>query len=150
MGESSVPVPEARPPENIPSHLAWAGGDKNVPLGREDFEAMDIALSVVPELRVAALAVQRARQTGTAFPIRDPSGIVQLLQGQGGSMGGHQVDPKSVRRYLVATDFPIENEGDLAATVYVALSRGVRRAQLRSQLDGFDAGLQMDFVEETD
>jgi hypothetical protein len=56
-------------PGASPPYLAWAGLSRSVDLSPEDVEAMDIALALVPELRLAALAIVRAREMEVTYPI---------------------------------------------------------------------------------
>jgi hypothetical protein len=128
--------------------LTWTGGTKGVDLTPDDFEAMNVALSLVPELRLVALAIVRARRAGVAYPLSSPSQIEQLLEGERDLVaGGHHIDARTIRRYFTTSDFPIEHEGDLASTVYLALNRCVRHEQLRLELDTFERELDKDFVQ---
>jgi len=127
-----------------PLHLARAGGPKGIDLTPNDFEAMDLALALVPELRISALAVRLARQSGSEYPITGPEGLVRLLSGEARlSIGGHEIDANSIQRFFVSGDFPIENEVELASTVYVALNRCRYREQLQRAIEQLDAGLDL-------
>ncbi|MFF7312032.1 hypothetical protein [Streptomyces sp. NPDC008137] len=116
-----------------------------IPLTPEDFEAMDTALALVPELRLAALAVSRARCLGFRYPIRSTRTVAELLGEEGRlSAGGHDIDRAEIRRYLVPGELPIENEGALATVVYHALQRCRQRQQLERALRTFDEALLPD------
>jgi hypothetical protein len=128
-----------------PAYLAWAGLSKSIDLSADDVEAMDMALALVPELRLAALAVARARQRNVEYPISSSATLEQLLGDEGRlTAGGHDIDAEGIRRFLVPGDLPIDHEGDLVAVVYAALQRCRRRQQLEQALEVFDAGLASD------
>ncbi|MFC8202237.1 hypothetical protein ACFUTV_43700 [Streptomyces sp. NPDC057298] len=123
----------------------WAGLCREIPLIPEDFEAMDTALALVPELRLAALAIARARRLRLGYPIRSTREVAELLGEEGRlSAGGHDIDPDEIRRYLVPGELPIHNEQGLAAVVYYALQRCRRRQQLEQALRAFDEQLLPD------
>jgi hypothetical protein len=106
---------------------------------------MDLALSLVPELRLAALAVVRARQLGLKYPITSAAAVQRLLGHEGRlTAGGHAIEAADVRRFLVPGDLPIEHEGALVNVIYTALHRCRRRQQLEQALRQFDAGLAPD------
>lgn len=134
------------PDDTGPPHLKWAGASRSVKLSvDDDAEAMDIALALVPELRLAALAVVRARALRVEFPIVSVAELQQLLGGDDElSAAGHQINAAEIRRFLVPGDLPIENEGALVTVVYVALQRCLRREQLEQDLRSFDAALAAD------
>jgi hypothetical protein len=128
-----------------PAHLAWAGHCSSVELSADDVEAMDIALSLMPELRLAALAVARSRRLSLKYPIRSAATVQQLLGKEGRlTAGGHEIDAAAVRQFLVPGDLPIEHEGALANAVFTALQRCRRRQELEQALKSFDAGLAPD------
>ena len=125
-----------------PAYLRGMGGPKGVSFTTDDFEAMDIALSLVPEARIAALAVILARKAGSSFPVADAAGVIQLLGDDTVlEVCGRKIDPSSIEQFFVAGDFPIENESALASRVYVALQRCSHRAQLQRTLEHFDRDL---------
>ena len=125
-----------------PAYLQRMGGPKGITFTTNDFEAMDIALSLVPEARVAALAVMLAREAGSNFPITDTAGVIQLLGDDSVlEVGGHEIDAASIRQFFVAGDFPIGNEAELASRVYVVLHRCNHRARLEGALKHFDSEL---------
>jgi len=132
-----------------PAHLAWAGLGRTVRLSSGDLEAMDIALALVPEARLAALAVARARELKLEFPIASAAAVQKLLGGeQRLSGGGHEIESEDVRRYLVPGDLPIHDEAELATVIYTALHRCKQRASLQQALEAFDSGLASDPDEE--
>lgn len=132
---------------SVPPHLAWTGGNRAVDLTPDDFEAMDVALSLIPELRLVALAIRRARRTGLTYPLTSPDQLKQLLGGKRKLVAaGHHIDAKSIRRYLIADDFPIENEGELASIVYIALNRCFRHEEIRLELEAYEQELHKNFV----
>ncbi len=128
-----------------PSYLAWAGHCNTIELSADDFEAMDIALSIVPELRLAALAIARARQLSLTYPITSVATLQQLLGKEGRlTAGGHEIDVAAIKKFLIPGDLPIEHEGALANVVYTALHRCRQRQHLEQALKSFDTGLLPD------
>jgi hypothetical protein len=131
-----------------PHYLTWTGGTKAIDLNPDDFQPMDVALSLAPELRLVALAVVRARRAGIAYPLSSPRQIEHLLEGKRDLVaGGRHIDARHIQRYLTASDFPIEHEGDLASTVYLVLNRCVRHEQLCLELEAYERELDRDFVQ---
>lgn len=46
----------------------WRGHSADVEFDDSDFEVVDLALNLIPELRICALAVKRARSAGVRYP----------------------------------------------------------------------------------
>jgi hypothetical protein len=130
------------PSDQEPTHLAPLGGAKGITFTSSDFKAMDLALSLVPELRIAAFAVRLAQESGTDYPIVSPSQLTRLL-GETAVLqaGGHEMDGDSIHRFFVSGDFPIGNEAELVSRVYVALNRCRHLVQLQLSLRQFEEGL---------
>lgn len=125
--------------------MPWAGHTNTIELTVSDAEAMDIALALVPELRLAALAISRARKLGVRYPIESTGAIISLLEGeQKLSLGGHEIDAAAIRQYLVAGDFPVNHEGELANAVYIALTRCRQHQHLQQSLKLFEEGIASD------
>lgn len=120
---------------------AWPGIAASVPLNDSDEEVMEAALSLVPELRIVAFYLKRARELSLQYPLDGVGDLEPLLQDEGENMGGHRVGPEGLRRYVVTADFPVEHEGELASLIYAALGRCAARDKLRSALEHFDAEL---------
>lgn len=131
--------------ESPPARLAWAGISKSIELSPADFEVMDIALSLMPELRFAAMLMARSRQLDLKYPISSTTSLKALL-GESGRLlaGGHEIDAAAIRRFLVPGDLPIEHEGALANVIYTALQRCRQRQVLVQALESFDDGLAPD------
>jgi hypothetical protein len=120
--------------------LKWAGQARSIPMPREEADILDMALSLVPELKVAALAVSRARQAGIEYPIANTEPIRGLV-GKGLRAGGHSIMPDEIARFLLPGDFPIDTEPELLNVVYVTLNRCRQREALAAAIDQFDAAL---------
>lgn len=120
---------------------AWSGIAASVTLDDGDGEVMEAALSLVPELRIVAFYLKRARALSLRYPLESVDELEALLAGDGETMGDHRVDAEGLRRYVVTVDFPVDHEGDLASLIYAALGRCSARDKLRSALERFDAEL---------
>ncbi|KZB85661.1 hypothetical protein [Amycolatopsis regifaucium] len=102
---------------------SWKGPGDRITFEPQDFEALDIALHVVPDLRICALAVKLARAEKVRYPITDPTPLVKLLPRSRFVAAGHDITEKAIRAHLPAELFPIRHEGELAERVYIALLR---------------------------
>ena len=117
----------------------WSGNAETIVFSPEDFDAVNIALSLDLELRIVAEAIVRARKIGLAYPVERTESLRALLdKGRVFKAGGHQITAKDLDRFIVQADFPITHEGELATVVYVALHRGREWQRLSNQLTAFD------------
>jgi hypothetical protein len=129
----------------VPDYLAWSGVGQTVELSSDDWRAMDVALALVPEARIAALAVSRAESMSIEYPITSTAQIASLLGNEDKLIaGGHEIDIGSIKRYVAAGELPIAHEGQLASVVYLALKRCTQRYLLEQNLRYFDAALDID------
>lgn len=101
----------------------WRGASADIQLGHEDAEVMEVALSLVPEVRLCALALKWARAAKVHYPIMGVEDLVRAFPHQQFKGGGHFIDAQGIRTFLAKEYFPIENEGELLSRVYLALVR---------------------------
>jgi hypothetical protein len=89
----------------------------------DDFDILNMTLDLVPELRICAETVKRARRIGLRFPVRRPEALFDLLEGEVFEGESHRITKKDISRYMPPGFFPIDNENELIGRVYVALVR---------------------------
>lgn len=124
------------------SYLAWAGGARGVEFSADDIEVMDIALALAPDLRAVAAALRHARLHRIEYPCPNPETIAALLREHPlGMIAGHVISDETALSYLVAKEFPIESEPQLASVIYAAMGRCFRHVNLRKQLENFETAL---------
>lgn len=114
--------------------VRWKGASAQIPFEPEDFDVLDIVLNLIPELRICAVAVKRARASQIEYPIGNVDEIVNLLRGENFEGGGHHITEKDVRHYLVPEYFPIAHEGELVSRIYLALTRCNYEVSLASRV----------------
>jgi hypothetical protein len=101
----------------------WRGSDTGISFEVSDFEILDLVTDVIPELRVCALAIKRARARGLAYPLGSADEIAALVEGDCETLAGHDVTAQDVHTYLPEDFFPIQHEGELASRIYLGLMR---------------------------
>jgi hypothetical protein len=108
----------------------WRGHSADIDFEPKDFEVLDLALNVDPELRLSALAVKRARQAGLKYPVTGADDLAALFDRSGFRGGGHTIVPADAAKYMPAEFFPIAHEGELVSRIYIALRRCNHEASL--------------------
>ncbi len=88
----------------------------------EDREVCLLVMDIIPELRIAALAVKRCRERGIEYPIDSLDPIARLYDCEQISIDGHRINGEMLKRYM-SDVFPITDDAQLARAVYLALGR---------------------------
>lgn len=101
----------------------WRAACEPIAFAPEDFEILDLALCVIPDLRICALALKQARRTRLAYPVKSVEDLMPHLDEGRLVAGRHVIDADEIRTYLHPGLFPIEHEGALLSAVYAGLSR---------------------------
>jgi hypothetical protein len=102
---------------------AWHGVGATLEFEPSDFEILDMVLGQIPELRICATALKRARAAGLEYPIGSPKALRVLFGGQVFEGGGHRFGPDEIARFMPAEFFPIHTEAEFVGRVYIALVR---------------------------
>jgi hypothetical protein len=105
------------------ARVAWHGSGADLEFLPSDFEVVDLVLGLIPELRVCAVALKRARAAGLKFPVTNPQGLFALFDGKIFTGAGHRFDTSDVSRCMPPEFFPIASEGELVSRIYIALIR---------------------------
>ena len=118
------------------------GAELSFDLTTADADAMDAVLSLLPEARLAAVAVARAASRTGVYPIRSASELAAAI-GSGGIDDGeaHKAGTTLFVDYMAPGDLPIEGPIDLAGVVLSTLNRCRRHQQLRESLAQSERGL---------
>lgn len=101
----------------------WRGAGADIQFGPEDFEVMELAMGVVPEVRVCALVLKWMRDANLQYPVLAVDEIVQAFPHERFVGGGHMIDSDGIRVFMAKEYFPIEHEGALLSRIYLALMR---------------------------
>ena len=110
---------------------SWAAVAADIKFDRDDCEILDLTLNLMPELRICAMAVKRARKYGINYPIKSARELSKLLEQEIEVGGGHSISSTAISKYTKKEFFPIEHEGQLVSTVYLGLM--ICRAQMAVQ-----------------
>jgi hypothetical protein len=94
-----------------------------------DADAMDAVLSLLPDARLAAVAVARIASRSGTYPIRTAADFAAAV---GGS---------SLVAYLSSGDLPVEGPIDLAGAILAARRRCRQHQHLRESLEEFERDL---------
>jgi hypothetical protein len=89
----------------------------------EDFEVLDLALHVSPELRIAAFGLKLARIADVRYPVTSIDEITALIPSGRFEGAGHVVTGESLRIIFPKEFLPIEDETDLLVKTHIALIR---------------------------
>lgn len=100
---------------------SWAAVGADIKFEPGDFEILDLTLSLMPELRICAMVLKRARKKGLKYPIKSADQLSKLLEKKVEVGGGRQISSKLISKYTKKEFFPIEHEGQLVSTVYLGL-----------------------------
>ncbi|MEV4807293.1 hypothetical protein AB0K18_45475 [Nonomuraea sp. NPDC049421] len=133
LGAIGLAAVTARPASAEPAPLSsglsqktppnWKLPGEQITFQPADFDVLDLTLHVVPELRICALAVKLAQETGVVYPITSHATIAGLLPGKKFSAAGHHITAAAISRYVPEEFFPINHPGELAERLYMALLR---------------------------
>jgi len=99
------------------------GAYADVSFTRKDFDVLDLTLSTIPELRICAYAVKRARSLKVRYPIETVETVVAGLEHSVFEGAGHRITPADIRNYMPKEFFPIRTERELLSKIFVALNR---------------------------
>jgi hypothetical protein len=118
---------------------AWHGPCADLQFEPEDFEVIDLTLGQIPELRICALALKRARARKLKYPVRNAKALSVLIGKGKFEAGGHKISPSDIGRYMPTDFFPLANEGDLVSGIYMALMRCRHEEALKMQTSRYTA-----------
>jgi hypothetical protein len=118
---------------NKEERRAWHGAGADLQFEPSDFEIVDLVLGQVPELRICATALKRARAAKLKFPIEKPESIFPLFQNKKFQGGGHEFGTSDVVSYMPLEFFPMNNEGDFVSRIYTALIRCKHEETMKAQ-----------------
>lgn len=90
----------------------------------DDVDILIQAVSFFPEVKLCALALQRARRVEIRYPVKTSRGLVKLLEGNKSETAyGHTFTPAHINHYVSKELFPINNDSDLIKAVYMGIMR---------------------------
>jgi len=101
----------------------WRGAGADIQFAPEDFEVMELAMGVVPEVRLCAVVLKWARDGNLQYPVQGVDDIIQVFPHKQFVGCGHEIDPGGIRAFMAKEYFPIEHEGELLSRTYLALMR---------------------------
>ena len=101
----------------------WRGAGIDIKFEPADFEVTELALGIIPELRICALALKWARKAGIKYPVEDVEQILKAFPHKKFQGGGHEITAEGIRALMASEYFPIQHEGELLSKAYLALMR---------------------------
>jgi hypothetical protein len=113
----------------------WQALGEPIRFTSEDFEILDLTLSLIPDLRICALALKEARMMKVRYPIESVDELLRHLKTGQFVAGHHVIDSDEIRTYMPKEFFPIEHEGELLSKIYAALGRQRNEMALLSKVD---------------
>ena len=93
------------------------------PFGQQDLALVNAALSLMPELQLAAHLLREAKSLGLAYPIRTVSDLHPLIPQGSLHAVGHIVNADEVDRFFPESYLPIADDDDFLRKVYMTLQR---------------------------
>src|SRR4030095_9399122 len=126
-------------PMNDAKRQAWHGPCADLQFEPEDFEVIDLTLGQIPELRICALALKRARARKLKYPVRNAKSLSVLIGKGQFAGGGHKIRISDIGRYMPEDLFPLDNEGELVLGIYIALMRCRYEEALKMQTSRYMA-----------
>jgi hypothetical protein len=107
----------------VEARRRWQALGEPIEFEPEDFEVLDLAVSLFPDLRVSAFALKSARAAKVKYPIKSVEELIRRLKDGKLVAGRHVIEADEIRRYMPEDAFPIEHEGELLSRVYAGLGR---------------------------
>lgn len=89
----------------------------------EDFEVLDMALHINPELRAVAYGLKLARAAGVQYPIASLDDMVAYIPSDRIKVAGYVATNESIRVIFPKEFFPIEDEFDLLRKTFLVAVR---------------------------
>jgi len=110
-------------PDEAEARNRWRALGDSIEFTPKDFEVLDLTLSLMPDLRICALALKYARAKGVHYPISSVDDLIKHLEKGQFVAGTHIIDSDTIKTYMPKELFPIEHEGELLSKIYTALGR---------------------------
>ncbi len=101
----------------------WVGAGADIDFVPEDFDILDVTISIFPELRICAQVLKLARQEQVEYPIVSINSLTKLMPDKTVRLGGHIIDAAAIKAFMPDDHLPILDEGDLVSKTYMALLR---------------------------
>lgn len=112
----------------------WRAFGEKIRFTPDDFDVVALALDVVPDLRICALALKHARAKKVRYPVKSLADLLSYLDKGRLVAGEHVIDVEEIKAYMHEGFFPIEHEGVLLSRVYAALGRHRQETAVLSSL----------------
>jgi hypothetical protein len=93
------------------------------PFGHADLSVVNSALSLIPELQLAAHLLREARKLGLTYPVAEVSDLHPLIPQGSVHAVGHIVNAAEVDHYFPTAFMPIVDDDDFLRKVYMTLQR---------------------------
>jgi hypothetical protein len=107
----------------IEARKRWRAFGEQIEFTAEDWEVLDLTLSLVPDLRICAVALKYARAKKVRYPIESVGDLIKHLENGRFMAGRHLINAEEIKTYMQEGFFPIEHEGALLSRMYAALGR---------------------------
>lgn len=101
----------------------WTEVAEPINFTKEDFDVLDLTLSVIPDLRICALVIKHARARHLNYPVKSVDELIRNIDDGHLIAGRHIIDAENIRTYMPDAFFPIDHEGELLSKVFAALGR---------------------------
>lgn len=101
----------------------WLAVAEPISFSKEDFDVLDLTLSVIPDLRICALVLKHARARHLKYPVKSVEELIGNIDNGRLIAGQHVIDADEIRTYMPDAFFPIDHEGELLSKVFAALGR---------------------------
>lgn len=113
----------------------WQGVSADLIFTPNDFDILDLTISLIPELRLCAYILKRARLVHIQYPITGIEALLPILEKGRLVACGHHIEEDAIRTYMPTQFFPINHEGELISRVYIALQRCKEDVSLARRID---------------
>jgi len=113
----------------------WQELGEPIRFALKDFEILELTISLIPDLRICALALKEARRVKLRYPIKSVDELLRHLKKGQFVAGNHIIDSDEIRTYMPKEFFPVEHEGEFLSKLYAALGRQRNEMALLSAVD---------------
>lgn len=105
------------------SRKRWLEVAEPISFTEDDFDVLDLTLSVIPDLRICAAVLKHARARHLNYPVESVDELIRNIDDGHFIAGRHVIDAEEIRTYMPDAFFPIDHEGELLSKVFAALGR---------------------------
>jgi len=88
-----------------------------------DWQSLEIAVRLVPELAIVAYILKRIHLKEIKFPLEKRGSLVALMPAESIEIAGYSICITDIETFIAEEVFPIQSVNELAQVLYIAFNR---------------------------